>query len=639
MLKQLLGILGLVSFSMGLTTTSAAAGLTAQQQAYLDAREAQEQGNSARYQTLRKQLGDYPLTVYLDYHDKQDDILRQSGPKAAISLAAFAQTPLYNTLKHRYLQRAGKQKRWKDFLAISPKLPRDTELQCYYYRAKLQNGDPSLAWVGAKNLWLHGYSQPDACDVLFSEWTKAGKRSQDLVWQRMMLAFDSGQYSLMSWLSRKVTGHKQDAEALVQVYRDPRRLRHINRYMGSGEYKEDIVAAGLKRLARKDLEQAVRLYLKYQKADRFTEHESRKLNRYLVRRALIRQEESLSDHVDTMLPLLGSDDLTEMRLRWAIRNGDNQVIEKTLPLLSDTAAASARWQFWQARMMTDPARRSDSLAKLATQRNFYGFMAANSQGLPINLNQITPAEDQAAQQKLEKDAAWLRVVELQALDKHYDARVEWRQLLARVNQEARTQYTLMAGNNNWPAMGVQGTIQGKLWNHVSQRFPLAHEGEFNAAAKRHKVNGDELRAIARRESAFYPRARSGVGARGLMQLMPATAKETARKHKLKYRRQSDLYDVGLNVKLGSAYYAGLLQQFDQNRILATAAYNAGPHRVTAWLKRTDGKLDAVSFIESIPFRETREYVQAVFSYRLIYEELAGKATTPLLSDAEQSASY
>lgn len=635
MLKQLIGIVGLAGLSLHIL----AAPLTSEQQTYLDAREAQLDGKTQTYQKLRKQLGDYPLTLYLDYHQQQGDILKQSGPQAAKSLARFAQSPVYNTLRHRYLQRAGKQKRWKDFLAISPKLPRDTELQCYYYRAQLQHGDANTAWVGAKNLWLHGYSQPDACDVLFREWTKAGKRTQDLVWQRMMLAFDAGQYSLMSWLSRKVTGHKKDAQVLVQVYRDPRRLRHTKQYMASGEYQADIVAAGLKRLARKDLEQAVKLYMKYQNADRFTEHESRKLNRYLVRRALIRQEESLSSHVDNMLPLLGSDDLTEMRLRWAIRNNDMETVADTLPLLSDDARDSARWQYWRSRLETDPAKRTKLLEQVAKARNFYGFLAANSLGQAVSLNSKRTSANQKLQATLSQDPAWLRVVELQALDKHYDARAEWRLLLARVNKSEKAQYTQMATDRHWHAMEVQGTIQGQMWNHVAQRFPFAHTDAFNAAAQKHKVNADELRAIARRESAYYPRATSGVGARGLMQLMPATARQTAKEHKLKYRKRTDLFDVDLNVKLGSAYYAGLLEQFDNNRILATASYNAGPHRIKSWLKKSDGKLDAISFIESIPFRETREYVQAVFSYRLIYEELANKDSKPLLTDAEQQRKY
>ncbi|MGL5389872.1 MAG: lytic transglycosylase domain-containing protein, partial [Shewanella sp.] len=178
----------------------------------------------------------------------------------------------------------------------------------------------------------------------------------------------------------------------------------------------------------------------------------------------------------------------------------------------------------------------------------------------------------------------------------------------------------------------------KLWDDIPLRFPMAHQNGFERASKQHKVNIDEIRAISRRESAFYLYATSGVGARGLMQIMPATAKATAKKHGAKYTDPKDLYRPELNLTLGSAYYAQLLNEFNQNRILATAAYNAGPSRVRRWLAESNGQLDAMAFVESIPFTETREYVQAVLSYRLIYEAQRQK-TGPLLNPAELNFKY
>ncbi|MCF1426668.1 MAG: transglycosylase SLT domain-containing protein [Shewanella sp.] len=639
MRRQLVGILGTISLYLIGVTDIRANTLSPSQQTYLNAKQALDDGDRDKYLALRAALGDYPLNIYLDYHDKQADIYRQSGPHAAVSLTAFAQTPLYTPLKHRYLQKAGAQSRWEDFLAISPQLPRNTKLQCYFYRAKMQTGDTELAWKGARQLWLYGYSRPKACDPLFTAWTKAGHRSQELIWQRMLLAFNAGQHSLLHWLSRKITGQKAQAEALLKLYRDPRKLRHTSDYMAKGASWSDLVAAGLTKLSHKDLPQTITLYDKYRKAGRFSDYQIKKLRRTLVRRALLTQEESLAGYVDSQLAAIGSDDLVEMRLRWAIRNGDQQTVKQILPLLTDTGKATARWRYWQAMALPDQASRDAALSKLAGERSFYGFLAANMLNKPIALNSKEPKALPDMQAKLSQDPAWLRIIELQALDKPFDVRTEWKQLLMRSEPQAWEQLTLMASDRQWHAMGVEGTIHGKLWDHVSQRFPFAHDAQFKSAAKSYRVNANELRAIARRESAFFSHASSRVGARGLMQLMPATAKQTSRKHKLNYRKKVDLYDVPLNVTLGSAYYSGLLERFDNNRILATAAYNAGPHRVTAWLERTNNQLDAISFIESIPFRETREYVQAVFSYRLIYEQLANNTAPPLLSDAEQAHNY
>jgi soluble lytic murein transglycosylase len=144
-------------------------------------------------------------------------------------------------------------------------------------------------------------------------------------------------------------------------------------------------------------------------------------------------------------------------------------------------------------------------------------------------------------------------------------------------------------------------------------------------------------SIARRESAFFPQARSPVGARGLMQIMPATGKQVARGLGQNHR-SSQLYEVEHNVLLGSAYYRELLDRYQGNRIFALAAYNAGPHRVDRWKRPGTQALDVEAWVETIPFRETRNYVQAVLSYNVVFNYLQGKQT-PVLSDLERRGSY
>tara|TARA_R110002033_G_scaffold43603_2_gene85548 strand:- start:209 stop:1453 length:1245 start_codon:yes stop_codon:yes gene_type:complete len=384
----------------------------------------------------------------------------------------------------------------------------------------------------------------------------------------------------------------------------------------------DIVDAGLRKLAYKDLHQAIKLYVKYQKLDRFSDFGGRQLNRYLVRRALIKQDDKLVSHIDTMLPLLKSDDLYEMRLRWAIRQQDFATVEKYLALLSDQGKADPRWQYWQAKMTSshDKNRATQLQLTLSGERNFYGFNAAEALGKPLAMNDNNLAPNPELQAKLNQDPGLARVIELMALDKQIDARNEWLYLMRRHNSDMTAQYGLLALKNGWHALSVESSIQGKLWDSLALRFPEAANDEFVNASKKFSVNIDEIRAISRRESAFYLYATSGVGARGLMQLMPATAKQTAKRNKIPFNNVKDLYDPKVNIMLGSAYYSELLKQFDQNRVLATAAYNAGPGSVKRWLKDSNGRLDVMSFIETIPYTETREYVQAVLSYRMIFQQ-------------------
>ncbi|MCL1144702.1 transglycosylase SLT domain-containing protein [Shewanella marinintestina] len=641
--KQLSRILiGFVAVVSSLSAT--AAQLTEQQQLYLDARSKLNKQQINQYQAMRNKLDDYPLAIYLDFHDQINTILKLPADRALKELNQFKGSPLYNTGRYRYLKRSGSQKRWKDFLVISPNQPNNVALQCYFYRAQLQQGNKKLAFEGTEKLWLYGRSRPKECDPLFRQWQKAGLRTQELIWSRMLLSFEQGQYGLLSYLSKQLTTNKNDAKRLLAVYKDPRSLRHKSKFSGSAKINATIVDLGLRKLAKKDLKQAVKLFAAYQKADRFTDFQGRKLSRYLVRRTLIYQVIELQSYADTILPLLDSDDLVEMRLRWALRDNDQTNFAKFLPLLTEQKQNTARWKYWRAVVLSrENSKQSQQTSQglfeqLRLERNFYGYLAAAKQKQPFQLQNQISQSDKKLRADITEDKGLARVRELLAIDKQSDARAEWVMLLKRHNKAMQTEYGVYAVEQKWHSLGVQASIQAKLWNDMQMRFPYAAQDAFTQASKKYRVDIDEIRAISRRESAYYPNATSGVGARGYMQLMPATAKQTAKKAKLPYRGIKSLYDEKLNIALGSAYYSGLLKQFDQNKVLATASYNAGPHRIKSWLKRSDGKLDAISFIESIPYRETREYVQAVFSYKVIYQVRQGKQAE-LLSAEELNFSY
>jgi soluble lytic murein transglycosylase len=631
---------GALLLSTSLTFLGQAHALTSQQQRYLDARQALDRNQLDKYQALRQKLADYPLTVYLDYHATIDSIVQSPGNTALNAINQFDTTPLYNNVRYRYLLNAGKRQRWHDFLVISPDTPNDVRLQCYYYQAQVDAGNKEMAYKGVERLWVYGYSRPKECDAVINQWTKAGYRTQELIWARMLLSFNAGQSSLLSYLSQKITQHDDEAKLLLSVYRDPNSLRHMKKFASSQPIIGDIVDAGLRKLAHKNLPQAIKLYVKYQKTNRFTEVEDHQLNHYLVRRALIKQDEKLVSHIDTMLPLLKSDDLYEMRLRWAIGEQDFITLDKYLALLSDQGKADPRWQYWQAKMTSrhDKTRATQLQSILSGERNFYGFNAAEALGKPLAMNDDNLTPNPELQATLNQDPGLARVVELMALDKQIDARNEWLYLMRRHNGDMTAQYGLFALNNGWHAFSVESSIQGQLWDSLALRFPEAANDEFVKASKEFAVNIDEIRAISRRESAFYLYATSGVGARGLMQLMPATAKQTAKRYKIPFNNVKDLYDPKVNIMLGSAYYSELLKQFDHNRVLATAAYNAGPGSVRRWLKVSKGSLDVMSFIETIPYTETREYVQAVLSYRMIFQQ-NNPSTDGMFSEKEFSYRY
>ncbi|QYJ80364.1 transglycosylase SLT domain-containing protein [Shewanella acanthi] len=624
----------------GAFSASAAYALTSTQKTFLDAEKALKKQDYDTYKPLRAKLGNYPLAIYLDHDIDIGKLNDLRGEQAKLMIDKYKTTPMYQRLRAKYLLNAGAQKRWNDFLTIAQDVPTDVRLQCYFYEAKLAKGEIQTAYTAAQSLWVYGGSRPKECDPLFNSWTKAGKRTQDVIWARMLLSFDAGESSLLSYLSQKMTSHSNDAKRLVAVYKDPNSLRHTEKFRDKNPIVGDIVLAGLKSLSRKDLDQAINLYTQYHKNKRFTPAQDEILQTFLVRRVLIEQNDDYKAFADQRLPMMKSDEMIERRLRWAIREQDTEQLARYLPLLSQESQAKERWQFWQARVSAKQAQEKSTqlLATISNERDFYGFAASQLLNKPISLNQSPEPVVNSASPKLEDDLGFVRVKELMALDRYFDARYEWVALLKRSNNDMRARYGRFAHDQGWYDFGVEASIQGKLWDDIPLRFPLAHTKGFEHASKKHNVNVNEIIAISRRESAFFRYATSGVGARGLMQIMPTTAKATAKKYGATYRDPKDLYDAELNLNLGSAYYSQLLKDFNQNRILATAAYNAGPSRVRRWLSQSEGKLDAISFIESIPFTETREYVQAVLSYRLIYEAQKQKPQ-PLFNEAELSFKY
>ena len=192
----------------------------------------------------------------------------------------------------------------------------------------------------------------------------------------------------------------------------------------------------------------------------------------------------------------------------------------------------------------------------------------------------------------------------------------------------------LAADWGWHYQAIFAMIGAEYWDDLQVRFPLAYAETLNKAATVNKLKPSLVFAIARQESAFGADVRSPAGAVGLMQLMPATARQTASRGGLSYQSSKDLLNPSANAALGTHYMGSLLQQFSDNRILAIAAYNAGPHRVQQWLKRLPNEVDHDVFIESIPFKETRNYVQNVLAFAVIYGYRLGESLA-MISPAEK----
>lgn len=582
---------------------------------------------------------DHPLRAYLDFH-KLRGALPQLDPKRIQAFARrYPDSPLPDDIRQLALVAYAKAQRWDDARTLYDSPPRPVELRCYYLQAQLPV-DRNTALDATRKLWLSGGSRPSSCDPLFDAARQAGVIGEDEIWHRMRLAFHDRSTGLMRYLQPMLDSHEQAGEWLLKLYRDPNQVDNLPTDIGNPQ-RQQLVALALRRLAYTDTVEARKRFQHAREQLGLTDPVLRKhVATRIAWYSTIRDIDDNRDWLDDWLANSNDQNLIDQRARLAITEQDWKALPDWIQRLSPQAQKDSRWLYWRGRAAKENGNagqaRKDWKAA-AQQRNFYGFLAADRLDQPYNFSNEMPKTNQ----KKVQAPALVRVAMLRHLGEQRLAWNEWNWLLWHSTQSQTRELAQQALDNGWDDLAVQASIQARAWNVLAWRFPPAHKNLFMDAASRYQVDPWLTMAVARRESAFYPQARSGVGAVGLMQLMPATARKVSAQIG-QDTPPDQLTRPVTNIELGTHYLAELLQRFNGNRVLALAAYNAGPHRVENWLADDNDKaVPADVWIESIPFHETRDYVQAVLTYRVLFIGLHDRKarTAQLLNHKEESSTY
>ena len=204
-------------------------------------------------------------------------------------------------------------------------------------------------------------------------------------------------------------------------------------------------------------------------------------------------------------------------------------------------------------------------------------------------------------------------------------RSEWQAAISSLDAEQKLQAAILARRWDWHSRAIAAAASAGKLDDLELRYPLPYQSTFQRYSAEAQIPSTWAYGVARSESLFMRDVRSRAGAVGLMQLMPATGRAVAREIRLPYTGLNTLTDPQHNIRLGTTYLGQMTERFGGNRVLATAAYNAGPHRVVKWLP-ADGSLDARIWIENIPFNETRKYVRRVLEAETIFHwRMTGQA--------------
>nr|WP_232321969.1 murein transglycosylase [Photobacterium jeanii] len=629
-----------LGLGVGMAPLLQAATIDEQRGWYEQAQQALDDNEPEKFSQLRDKLNDYPLTPYLDYRDFSRNLANQSIEDVQAFLKRYQSLPFSPTLRYRYATYLASSKQWQTLLTFQPKPPRGETQQCNYYYAQLQTGNKKTAWQGAEKIWLKGSSIADACDPLLKAWQKAGKRHDSQILDRMLLVYQQGNKRLLAYLNKQLsTSGRVTGNKVLQLLDKPAKVADFSKASKVTPFNQKLTESAYKRLARKDVKEAVAQYQRTVDGQHYPKAKRQQIAEYVASRLMVTDSDELIAWRDKVLAKSSNTRLLERRIRSAMRDADWQQVERWVKVLPAKDQETLRWSFWRAYLLARNGKQAEAdklYSSILGQRDFYSVAAASMLNKPVEYKiQRAPfviAHTDAYRDTLE------RVKELVAVDKLLAARNEWAYLLRGKTPDQALKLAAYAGANRWHHLAVQATIAGKLWGYHELRFPLAHKWWFDFFSKKRGVPTTTMMALARQESAWNTEAQSPVGARGLMQLMPATAKETAKKLGRNYQGKDTLFDPGVNIRLGSGYLQMMLERFDNNRVYSFAAYNAGPSRVDRWQKQTDGRVDVFTFIEAIPFNETRGYVQNVLMYDVYYNRRMG-TEIHLLTPAELQAKY
>ncbi|POP41385.1 murein transglycosylase [Superficieibacter electus] len=616
--------------------------LDEQRNRYAQVKQAWDNHQMDTVNQLMPTLQSYPLYPYLEYRQITDDLQNQTTIAVSNFVKANPTLPPARTLQSRFVNELARREDWRGLLAFSPDKPGTTEAQCNYYYAKWNTGQAQEAWDGAKALWLTGKSQPNACDKLFGAWRASGTQDPRAYLERIRLAMKAGNTGLVNVLAGQMPSDYQTiSTAVMSLANAPDSVLTFARMTGATDFTRQMAAVAFASVARQDAENARLMIPSLVQAQELNEEQTQELRDIVAWRLMGNDvTDEQARWRDDAIMRSQSVSLLERRVRMALGTGDRKGLNTWLARLPMEAKEKDEWRYWQADLLLERGRDTEAkeiLHSLMQERGFYPMVAARRLGeaYQLKIDKAPGNLDNAVVQ----GAEMARVRELMYWGLDNTARSEWANLVSSRTKTEQSQLARYAFDHQWWDLSVQATIAGKLWDQLEERFPLAWKELFARYTSDKAIPQSYAMAIARQESAWNPKARSPVGASGLMQIMPATATHTVKMFSIAgYNNQGQLLDPETNITIGTRYLQYVYEQFGNNRIFASAAYNAGPGRVRTWVGNSAGRIDAVAFVESIPFSETRGYVKNVLAYDAYYRYFMGQKPD-ILSDDEWEHRY
>lgn len=626
-------------------------------EAYVQAENAFKRGDEALgFKIQKEQLEGYPLNIWLTYFYLGYNIRPEKFEAALAFIQSNKQSELSSLLKDRYAAYLSDERDYERLARlIGPKPFDESKLttltfnqkaqMCRFYEANWPlNKVNEDAITFATRVYLDLTKRPLSCNALISLFDAKGYLTDKLMLKRYENAYVLRYYqdttnSLAKQLERTSFGDRVKVQ--MELYEDPGTL--FEKITDNDEQAHRAAVLAFKRFANLSPLEARNNFDKFIKT--YAPSEAELVDIYQIfASSFLGRAFSLEDvlWVDKNLPAVAwSTQLKEQRLRRAIYFAQWDNVYILIDHLPQDLQKNINWRYWKGRAAYELGKTNEALGILedvAKDRSFFGFYAAQALGVEYALNYVKIDPNFSFPMDIANNQAAIRFLELYALDDD-DAIYEWREIAKRSPEHEAmlmAQWALQTGNVRY---AIDFVVSSQKWDALDYRFPIAYKELFEQYAQESQVPLSFLYGISRQESMLNHKIKSWAGALGLMQVMPETARDIAKKEKWKFEGNASLTDPQTNIQYGSTYLKWMLEKFDNNRVLAAAAYNAGPGRIPQW-KSNDGIYrDAAMYIECIPFEETRKYVQNVLLYDAIYNFLITGKKGELMRKSELSYIY
>ena len=579
---------------------------------------------------------DHPLQGWIGHARLNRDIATLTPAQAQDFLDRHRGQAVAGTFRAAWLAELAKRRDWMTFRAAWVPGTGTTTLACHELEARLRTGAADATWTGeVQKLWRGaGRSQPEACDPVFTALAERGGLSDADRWARIEAAIAEGQPGVVRTAARGLPdAQRQQAEAYAA-------------YLGQADARATswpktarsrlAASHGLATLARSNPDAAESLLPQVAQALQFTDAERNRVLYQVALWTVASYHDGGARRLAAVPEAAWDERLHEWRVREAMARSDWRAALAGIERMGRAQRSQSRWRYFEARLREltgDRAAARPLYAAAAREADFHGFLAADRIGQPYALCPLEHGGSAAEKAAVAADPAMQRAMALFRVNRAGWATREWQDALTRFNDRQRRIAVEIAQDNGWFDRGVFGLVnvggerKPEELRLYTLRFPLHHEQLIRGESARNGLDTAWVAAEIRAESTFNPRARSPANARGLMQVLPETGAGVARRLGIPWSGAESLFDPATNVRIGTAYLREMKDKYTLPYV-AIAAYNAGPTPTARWQSQRPG-MDADFWIETITYKETRDYVARVLAFSVIYDWRLGDAPVPV----------